>query len=66
MLTINPFIIFFYTTMVKNKTFISVELNTKQFSGEMVLVLLNMIVYNRNILSIIILYYKSLFYFFIK
>ena len=40
MLIICTFIIFFYTTMVQDKTFTSVELNTKQFSGEMVVVLL--------------------------
>ena len=39
MLIISTFIILFYTTMVQDKTFGSVELNTKQFSGEMVIVL---------------------------
>ena len=50
MLIISTFIIFFYTTMVQDKTFASVELNTKQFSGEMVIVLLihvSILVYER-------------------
>ena len=53
MLTISAFIIFFYTTMVQDKTFGSVELNTKQFSGEMVVVLL---------IHVIILVYERILY----
>ena len=34
------FIVIFYTTMVQDKTFGSIELDTNQFSGEMVIVLL--------------------------
>ena len=53
MLIISTFIIFFYTTMVQDKTFASVELNTKQFSGEMVIVLL---------IHVIILVYERVLY----
>ena len=34
------FILIFYTTMINDKTFGAIELDTKQFSGEMVLVLI--------------------------
>ena len=44
------FILLFYTTMVQDKTFGSIELTTKQFSGEMVIFLLihiSVLVYDR-------------------
>ena len=40
MLFIIIFILIFYTTMVQDKTYGNVEIDTKQFSGEMVIVLL--------------------------
>jgi hypothetical protein len=40
MLFIIIFVLLFYTTMVQDKTYGNVEIDTKQFSGEMVIVLL--------------------------
>ena len=53
LLLICVFIIIFYTSMVQDKTFGSIELNTKQFSGEMVICLL---------IHVIILVYERILY----